>query len=759
MKNYKKKSKSLLSMIIIFIFVIGFSSISYGEEKFEIKVEEGFHGYYKYGQISPIKIEVKNKYKDLNAKIQLLVENGSERKIYTAFSKGLNIAKGATKTINMKFFINNDMQHTGTKLRILNNNGKKVFEKDIKINKFQSPKDKTIGILSDDIESIRYLNYAYRTRTNGKKLFYDIAELKDIHFDVDMLNTFDVIVINNYNIKNLDKLQISAIKNWTSSGGKLLIGTGSNGLKNLKGLDNFVKNTDGFTKHDYGEFTYSQQKIGQGNIFITNFDLGMVPFIEYKEKEAFISKMLSDSISIDEDQEYERRIFNNLENLVRNIPMSRLPSINIIFIILGIFILLVGPINYIILKKIDKREKAWISIPIIVVVFSTIIYLWGIDTTFKKAFTNNISILKIKNDTNVTEAESISGIMASKKGDVDISTNEDVHMLPADRYYRYRPKNEEEDIAIEYLFDVDKHIILKNKGLWDIEVMNMKRIYDYKNSINGKVMFKKNEIVGTVENLSSLNIEDGILFYGNKYQRLGNIEKGKTKEIKVTLKDTSKMKISRHGYYRILDALYPRNNQNFKYKSKEEDILSNVIKREILEEVFETDLFEDKKIKIIGWNREEIAPNIKINGKNIDRIDRNLIIIPIQVEYEKGSEIEIPNGLLETNVIETNNMHYEKGESRLWGEGYGVFSFNVLDNIELLSMDIDLKVGLRKDYDIFIYNYKTNKWEKYDKNSITINNTNKEKYYNIKDGTKVKIDVLKDRDIQIPDFSIKGVVK
>ncbi|QZY56097.1 hypothetical protein [Crassaminicella profunda] len=766
MTNHMNKRK-LFMFLMIFIVMIGFTMTSYGEEKFEIEVKVGFDGYFKHGKMTPIRIKIKNNDLDINGKVQLLLENDSEPMTHTAFSKKINIAKGTTKNLDIKFFIDMDIKTYGSKIRIVDDQGKTVFEKYINITeKMNSPRDQTIGIFSDDIESLRYLGSVYRTLNNGKKSFYAVAEIKDVFYDAQTLNNFNVIVINNYPTQKLTTEQINAIKEWVNDGGTLFVGTGPNKEKTLKGLQSMIK-TNPFTKEDDHKRKVESNSLGKGKIILASFDLGMKPFIDYKEKETFMSEILKAELNIDErmDGKYDGQFSHRLRNLVNYIPHNRLPSIKMIFIILGLFIMIIGPINYLVLKKIDKREKSWMSIPVIAVIFFIGIYVWGIDTTFKEAFANNISILKINEGTHIGRVDTVTGIMAAQKGEVDIHVQKNVHMEPLDRAYRYNFKNRNGDVVLEYLFEEEQHTIFKNQGLWDIKVMNMQKKYDYEKPINVKMALKGTGIVGKIENLSNLKLEDVVMIYGKEFKKLGDIEKGTTKDAQLIFKKKVTNKPQAKGYYEIMEGIYPEKNQSLGSRinhAENEKTLTNVMKREIVEDVFEDYLenVDSSTLHIVAWNQEPIAEDIKINGKIVDRIDRTLILIPVQVDYEKGTKIEIPTGMWEPSVIEKNKIHFEKSEGMLWGDGDAVLVFQPRINIELQVMNISFKnYYVNKNYEAYVYNYQTQEWEKYDKDYLTINDTNKGKYYDVNIGTKIKLDVLKDEDIQIPDFSVKGVVK
>ncbi len=52
-------------------------------------------------------------------------------------------------------------------------------------------------------------------------------------------------------------------------------------------------------------------------------------------------------------------------------------SVSYMLIVIILYILIIGPILYFILKKIDKREQAWWIIPIMSVALSIVLFIFG----------------------------------------------------------------------------------------------------------------------------------------------------------------------------------------------------------------------------------------------------------------------------------------------------------------------------------------------------------------------------------------------
>ena len=109
--------------------------------------------------------------------------------------------------------------------------------------------------------------------------------------------------------------------------------------------------------------------------------------------------------------------------------------------ILGVYVIVIGPICYLILKKRDKREKGWIAIPVIAVVFSGIIF--GISSTSyqKDPLVSFMSFTDLDQESVSTQISV--GIRTPEKNTVSLRINDDLlfsNMM--NYYYRYGYNNQ-----------------------------------------------------------------------------------------------------------------------------------------------------------------------------------------------------------------------------------------------------------------------------------------------------------------------------
>jgi len=290
------------------------------------------------------------------------------------------------------------------------------------------------------------------------------------------------------------------------------------------------------------------------------------------------------------------------------------------------------------------------------------------------------------------DIKTVSGIIGFSKGDIDITTGENIRSTVGNLYRNnitYANFNDN-DIILEYDMKKDNHMIFKKRGTWDTQVINLEENISLDGEFTQDVKIKESSLIGNVQNNTSIVLEDAVMFYGLDFLKIGDIEKGQSKDINFNLsKNSSSTGITRGSkdFYMLIDSLYPWNHYNI--NTTNQNILDINTKRDILDGYFsETYSQSNNDILLFAWSTESISSDININGKNPERIDKNLIVIPINIKYEKGEQVLIPSGVLSPVIVELNGLHPEIPNRRFYGEGSVVFS------IKSESLSVSLKSAI-----------------------------------------------------------------
>jgi hypothetical protein len=105
---------------------------------------------------------------------------------------------------------------------------------------------------------------------------------------------------------------------------------------------------------------------------------------------------------------------------VSQLPVLALPPIGGVLLILGAYILLVGPVNYLVLRRLDRREWAWITIPLLIAGFTVGAYGIGAAMRGSDVIVNEIAIVRGGQDTERGSALVYAGVFSPSEGSYQI---------------------------------------------------------------------------------------------------------------------------------------------------------------------------------------------------------------------------------------------------------------------------------------------------------------------------------------------------
>ena len=81
-------------------------------------------------------------------------------------------------------------------------------------------------------------------------------------------------------------------------------------------------------------------------------------------------------------------------NALSGIPSVTLPRLDQLFLLLTAYILAIGPITYLILRRRDRREWAWLTMPVTIAAFAVITYVFGVGLRGTSAAVNELAIVR-----------------------------------------------------------------------------------------------------------------------------------------------------------------------------------------------------------------------------------------------------------------------------------------------------------------------------------------------------------------------------
>ncbi len=529
-------------------------------KEFSLSVSCGYGSYAKYGRDMGVLATITNHGKDFVGDLWVLIPNNGSGSQSTLFKKEFAIAEGETKKVELAVPV---LFSTGKlNISIRDKAEKERASLDVRVNVQGNVETMYVGVLSDS-----YLGLSYLTDAQTKTFY--MGELPEDKKSLDML---DIIVINDFNTSIFNESQYKALKDFVKEGGTLVIGTGATGIKTLQGFqDEFLTGTMEGTKTvelKLGPFSKKIEKellnitldnstnayveddlvlmqkvnVGKGNIQLFTFDLALEN-ADWNTKGKQILEKVIEHLSeqkkgqLDTEQENNNN-FYQLRNALEIATENTVPDISKYSIALGIYLVLIGPLLYVVLKKLDKRNFTWVIVPAFSVIFSLVIYIMGTDTRLSKPYAQYITFSNIQDG--IESEELIFSLTAPYNNayEVTVPAEYDVSLPVIEHYYgnySYDKGSMEYDMSIGYGTEVTT-LGIRNHGAFEPAYFSASSIKDTESVMKTDISLKKGNngeisYIGTVTNNLGYNLESVILAVENHYFVLGDIKDGETKNI------------------------------------------------------------------------------------------------------------------------------------------------------------------------------------------------------------------------------------
>lgn len=111
---------------------------------------------------------------------------------------------------------------------------------------------------------------------------------------------------------------------------------------------------------------------------------------------------------------------SQLLQALNSLPSLALPPVGGLLALLAGYILLVGPLNYLLLRRLDRREWGWVTMPLLVIGFAVAAYLYGGSLRGGQVIINEVAIVRGAPDTTVAAATSYVGVFSPTRGNYQL---------------------------------------------------------------------------------------------------------------------------------------------------------------------------------------------------------------------------------------------------------------------------------------------------------------------------------------------------
>jgi len=116
---------------------------------------------------------------------------------------------------------------------------------------------------------------------------------------------------------------------------------------------------------------------------------------------------------------------SSMQQALNTLPSLDVPPAELLLAVIVGYILLIGPVSYLVLRRLDRRELAWVTAPVLVVVFTACSYGIGVSLKGSEVIVNQLAILKSSAAGTAATVETYAGVFSPTRGTFDLLVEAD----------------------------------------------------------------------------------------------------------------------------------------------------------------------------------------------------------------------------------------------------------------------------------------------------------------------------------------------
>jgi|GEM_PF-1187797 len=378
--------------------------------------------------------------------------------------------------------------------------------------------------------------------------------------------------------------------------------------------------------------------VGSGRVVMTAFDYGAAPVKYWDGQTAMWPKIIAaapGSRPLAEQWQAAPQGYSDLTlaDAASYTPSARVPPLWFLLGFLGAYIVVLVPVNYHVLKRLDRRELAWVTTPAIIAIFTLAAYAAGYQFRGVDVVLNRLGIIEASSGEPIARGRGYIGLFSPSRTTFELllqGTSAGAReVTPADQRVRapavvtYGPTPRIANVAM---------------NMWTTRAFCVDFVADLGGGISGKAEFDGHALSATVTNNSSLDLKNCRLVQAD---RAGSAK---------ALKAGGKAELS-------LSSAHPIGDRNrwgdFRaYEHMETpDVITDIATRVLLGNPTSSPglTAANTAAYLLGSANEPLVP-VALDQHRPRTNDCNLVIVRLPVQLAAKRAMSVPQALIDRRV-------------------------------------------------------------------------------------------------------------
>lgn len=725
----------------------------------DVVAEAALAGHFKFGEWLPVWVELENAGPDREVEVQVRVASTWGG---TTFARPVSLPASARKRVAVYVLPNNYSR--ALKVQVVEG-GALLLSRQVEVHAHLNS-DYLVGIVARERGALALVANAELQGVDRAVSTVDLA-LERLPDRAEGLQSLDSLILNDVDTSSLSTEQRDALEAWVRHGGRLVLGGGAGAarvtsglpegllplraervteLQALPGLEGYIP---GWPVRVPGPFVAAEgeavggralatqeglallqeRAVGQGRVDASALDLAASPFDAWAGAMPFWGQLLLSGAAyasnLPPDMSARQMIAGQMSYALTNLPSLALPSVKWLALLLGIYVLLVGPANFILLRARGKLQWAWLTIPAITALFAGGAFGLGYAMRGTDLILNKVAVVTLGSD-GAAQATTYLGLFSPAQRSYEIEVQGQGLLSPLNP--------ESDPFASSGAGGGGETAFLQGtparvRGLavnqWSMQTFMSEDTWAGAGQIEAQLALDGEALAGTVRNTTRYDLKDVVLVLGTQFVRLGDLAHGEEAQVRLDLSKRMENAFGAPLSYRLFEQQLQQTGpsgppREFQLKQTVLDSVLNAGGKFSASSRWPGGATLGSNPSgpfMLGWFGEA-PPEVLVGGRRPAAQTVALLLAPVDYGLPSGGVAAIPPGLIPGTVTQMpaeGGMCGMPGTTAVYiGRGKATFEFQLPPELALAAEALTVEIGSDGGWagapDLAVYDWDAGAW-------------------------------------------------
>jgi hypothetical protein len=421
---------------------------------------------------------------------------------------------------------------------------------------------------ADDLPSSPYSSSGTNPPANARTQVVHITP-DDIPESPPALSSLGAIIVDDFDTAGLNEAQREALQGWVMRGGSLIAFGRSSGAANLAGVADLLPVTLGPPRQvrslqsladlvatpleptgpvfvpgaslkpepevgarslasDGGTPLVAMRELGRGHVAYVALSPSVEPLDGWEGTVPLMKRLLAEhplrvsATTLRRTGTQGYGYYGYYGGGMFDLPGLDLPEPLLIALFLIIYVGIVGPINFIVLRRMRKQEWAWATVPALVLVFSVGAYLIGYGSKGGDSVVLRADLASTAPGAERANLTQFLGIFSPSRNTYGLAAGPEVLVSEMGTFsFESRPNN-----PVRVVAGAETRVEDININTWALRGFMSESATEAQSPLELDLTLQNSLIVGTASNRGNTPLDDVALLTGDSVQHVGTIEPG-----------------------------------------------------------------------------------------------------------------------------------------------------------------------------------------------------------------------------------------